>query len=160
MIMWFSHVRLFITPWTVAYQAPPPMEFPRQEYWSGLSFPSPADLIDPVIKPRSPIFQADALLSESPDTSFNLLMWCITLKNWQISKHPCISMINITWSCCMILLVYCWFQFCSILLTIFASLLINDAGLDFLFVVSVWFSHHVDACLIECVQKCLCFALF
>ena len=37
----FSHVRLFVTPWTVAYQAPPSMEFSRQEYWNGLPFPSP-----------------------------------------------------------------------------------------------------------------------
>ena len=50
----FSHVRLFATPWTVAHQAPQSMEFSRQEYWSGLSFPSPGDLSDPGIKPRSP----------------------------------------------------------------------------------------------------------
>ena len=49
-----SHVRLLAIPWTVAYQAPPSMEFSRQEYWSGLLFPSPGDLPDPGIKPRSP----------------------------------------------------------------------------------------------------------
>jgi len=43
-----SHVWLFVTPWTVAYQAPPSTGFSRQEYWSGLSFPSPRDLPDPV----------------------------------------------------------------------------------------------------------------
>ena len=48
-----SRVRLFATPWTVAYKAPPSMEFSRQEYWSGLPFPSPGDLPDPGIKPRS-----------------------------------------------------------------------------------------------------------
>ena len=42
-----SGVRLFVTPWTVAYQAPPSMEFSRQEYWSGLPFPSPGGLPDP-----------------------------------------------------------------------------------------------------------------
>ena len=61
-----SHVRLFVTPWTVAYQAPPSMGFSRQEYWSGLPFPSPGDLPDPGIEPRSPAFQADALTSEPP----------------------------------------------------------------------------------------------
>ena len=61
-----SRVRLFATPWTVAYQAPPSMGFSRQEYWSGLSFPSPGDLPNPVIKPGSPAFQADALISEPP----------------------------------------------------------------------------------------------
>ena len=53
-------VWLFETPWTVAYQAPPSMGFSRQEYWSGLPFPSPGDLPDPGIEPRSPAFQADA----------------------------------------------------------------------------------------------------
>ena len=42
------------TPWTTAYQAPPSMEFSRQESWSGLPFPSPVDLPDPGIEPRSP----------------------------------------------------------------------------------------------------------
>ena len=49
-----SHVRLFVTPWTVAHQAPLSMGFSRQEYWSGLPFPSPGDLPDPGIEPRSP----------------------------------------------------------------------------------------------------------
>ena len=49
-----SSVRLFATPWTVAYQAPPSMGFSRQEFWSGLPFPSPGDLPDPGIEPRSP----------------------------------------------------------------------------------------------------------
>ena len=61
-----SHVRLFATPWTVAYQAPLSMEFSRQEYWSGLPFPSPEDLLDPRVKPGSPTLQADALPSEPP----------------------------------------------------------------------------------------------
>ena len=61
-----SRVWLFATPWTVAYQAPPSMGFSRQEYWRGLPFPSPGDLTDPGIKPRSPALQADTLLSESP----------------------------------------------------------------------------------------------
>ena len=51
---------------TVAYQAPPSMGFSRQEYWSGLPFPSPGDLPDPGIEPRSPALQADALTSEPP----------------------------------------------------------------------------------------------
>ena len=48
-----SRVWLFAIPWTVAYQAPPSMEFSRQEYWSRLPFPFPGDLPDPGIKPRS-----------------------------------------------------------------------------------------------------------
>ena len=54
-----SHVRLFTTPWIVAYDVPPSMEFSRQEYWSGLPFPSPGDLPDPGIEPGSPALQAD-----------------------------------------------------------------------------------------------------
>ena len=49
-----SLVQLFATPWTVAYQAPQSMGFSRQEYWSGLLFPSPGDLPDPRIELRSP----------------------------------------------------------------------------------------------------------
>ena len=69
-----SHVWLFATPWTVAYQAPPSMGFSRQEYWSGLPLPSPGDLPDPRIKPRSPTFQADALTSEPPGKPEILLL--------------------------------------------------------------------------------------
>ena len=46
-------VQLFATPWTVACQAPLSMGFSRQEYWSGLAFPTPGDLLDPGIKPAS-----------------------------------------------------------------------------------------------------------
>ena len=59
-----SRVQLFATPWTVAQQASPSMGFSRQEYWNGLPFPSPGDLPDPGIEPRSPAWQADALTSE------------------------------------------------------------------------------------------------
>ena len=61
-----SHVQLFATPRTVAYQAPPSMGFSRQECWSELPFPSSGALPDPGIKPGSPTLQADALLSEPP----------------------------------------------------------------------------------------------
>ena len=61
-----SHVRLFVTPRTIACQAPPSMEISRQDYWSALPFPSPGDLPDPGIKSRSPALQADSLLSEPP----------------------------------------------------------------------------------------------
>ena len=60
----WSCVRLFATPWTVAYQAPPSMGFSRPECWSGLPFPSPGDLPDPGFEPRSPALQADALPCE------------------------------------------------------------------------------------------------
>ena len=62
----FSRVRLFATPLTVTNQAPPSMGFSRQEYWSGLPFPSPGDLPDTGIEPRSPTLLADALPSEPP----------------------------------------------------------------------------------------------
>ena len=52
------------TPWTVACRAPLSMGFSRQEYWSGLPFPSPGDLPNPGIKPRSPALQADDLPTE------------------------------------------------------------------------------------------------
>ena len=51
-------------PWTIAHQAPLSMGFARQEYWSELPFPSPGDLPDPGIKPRSPALQSNSLPSE------------------------------------------------------------------------------------------------
>ena len=53
-----------VTPWTVAHQAPLYIGFSRQEYWSRLPFPSPGDLPNPGIEPRSPALQADSLLTE------------------------------------------------------------------------------------------------
>ena len=61
-----SRVRLFGTPWTVAYQASLTMGFSKLEYWSGLPFPSPGDLTDPGIEPRSPTLHSDTLPSEPP----------------------------------------------------------------------------------------------
>ena len=57
-----SHDQLNAIPWTVVRQAPLSMRFPRQEYWSGLPFPSPGDLPNLVIKPRSPALQADSTI--------------------------------------------------------------------------------------------------
>ena len=79
-----SCVRLFETPWTVAYQAPPSMGFSRQECWSGLPFPSPGDLPNPGIEPGSPALQADSLPSEPPgktseDTESEVAQSCLTL---------------------------------------------------------------------------------
>ena len=65
-----SRVQLFATPWTVAYQTPLSMGFSRQECWSGLPFPSPGDLPNPGIDPRSPALQADALPSEPPEKPY------------------------------------------------------------------------------------------
>ena len=63
-----SHSVMFnsVTPWIAICQAPLSMGFSRQEYWSGLPFPSPGNLSDPGIEPRFPALQADSLLSESP----------------------------------------------------------------------------------------------
>ena len=61
-----SRVQFFATP---SYQAPPFMEFSRQEYWSGLPFPE--DLPNPGIEPRSTALQVDALLSEPPGKPFD-----------------------------------------------------------------------------------------
>ena len=58
MLSHFSYVWLFVTPWTVSYQAPLSIVFPRQEYWSGLLCPPPGGLSDPGIKPVSVTFPA------------------------------------------------------------------------------------------------------
>ena len=56
MLSRFSCVQLFVTPWTIAHQAPLSMGLSRQENWSGLPFPPPGDLPDPGIKPSSHVF--------------------------------------------------------------------------------------------------------
>ena len=63
-----SRVQLFLTPWTVAHQAPLSMGFSRQEYWKGLPFPSPGDLPDPGIEPAAlmPPASADGLFTSAP----------------------------------------------------------------------------------------------
>ena len=63
----FSRIRLFATPWIVAHQAPLSMGFPRQEYWSGLPFPSPGDLPDQGIEPGA--LKSPALTGEFFPTS-------------------------------------------------------------------------------------------
>ena len=60
------------TPWTVAHQALRSMGFSRQEYWSGVPFPSPGDLSGPGIQPRSSMLQAEALPSEPPGVRLRL----------------------------------------------------------------------------------------
>ena len=81
--MWkvLSRVQLFVTPWAVDCQAPLSMEFSRQEYWSGLPFPSPGDLPNPGIKPRSPTLQADSLPSVPPGKPINAVTYVFT--KWQ-----------------------------------------------------------------------------
>ena len=59
-----SRAQLFATPWTAAHQALLPMRFSRQGFWSGLPFPSRGDLHNPGIEPRSPVLQADSLMTE------------------------------------------------------------------------------------------------
>ena len=67
-----SHVHLFATPWTVAHEGLPSMGIPMQEHWNGSPFPSPRELSDIGIKPRSPEFQANSLPFEpqKPHTNF------------------------------------------------------------------------------------------
>ena len=73
-----SRVQLFVTPWTAAHQAPQSMGFSRQEYWSGLPFPSPGDLPDPGIEPGSPALEADALTSEPPGKPIHIYIYAYT----------------------------------------------------------------------------------
>ena len=68
-----------MTPCTVAHQAPLSMGFSRQEYWSRLWFPSPEDLPEPQIKPRSPALQTDSLSSEQPGKTFSFLTFVYVL---------------------------------------------------------------------------------
>ena len=84
MLSHFSHVWLFVILLTIAYKSPLSVGFSRQEYWSGLLFPSPGDLPDPGIEPGSPALQADCLWSEpqgSPSVNYAILNICKLLKD-------------------------------------------------------------------------------
>ena len=74
-----SVVSDFVTPWTVAHQAPLSMGFTRQEYWSRLPCPPPGDLPNPGIEPRSSALQADSLASEPPGMPKNTGMGSLSL---------------------------------------------------------------------------------
>ena len=87
-----SDVQLFATPWTVAHWAPLSMEFSREEYWSGLPFPSPGDLPNPEIEPRSSTLQAASLPSEPRGKPYKALIhkWVILFNfpkdtSWQLT---------------------------------------------------------------------------
>ena len=67
-----SPVQLFVTPWTVTYQAPLSMGFSGQEYWSVLPFPFPGDLPDPKIEPRFPALQ---------------ILYCLSHQETQVIIH-------------------------------------------------------------------------
>ena len=94
-----SRVRLrdpdFVTPWTVAYQAPPSTGFSRQECWSGLPFASPGDLPDPGIEPRSPSLQADALPSEPPGKLPTIKPTCKTEDSQVLAKKTKFEIIHL-----------------------------------------------------------------
>ena len=93
-----SRVQLFVNLWTVARQAPLPMEFSRQEYWSGLPFPSPGDLPHLGIKPCSSAFQADSLLSELPgkpsSVQFSYSAVSDSATPWTIACQASLSITN------------------------------------------------------------------
>ena len=77
-----------MTPWTVAYQAPLSIGFYKQEYWSGLPFPSPGDLLDPRIKPRSPALKADSLPTELQGKPYKRNVLSKTYGNYNKDQEP------------------------------------------------------------------------
>ena len=82
-----SHSVMFVTPWTVAHQAPLFMGFSRQEYWSGLPCPPPGDLPNPGIKPGSSALQADSLPSEPPwKPLFLVRIMFMAMRRWEGQK--------------------------------------------------------------------------
>ena len=85
-----SRVQLFATPWTVAHQAPLSMEFSRAEYWSGLPFPSPGDLPNPGIKPKSPTLLMDSFTVWAQ--KINIYMYvCVHIYTSFANKHSIIQ---------------------------------------------------------------------
>ena len=79
----FSRVQLYVTPWTVACQAPLAMGFSRQEYWSGLPFPFSGDILDPGIQPVPAAWQTSSLtLSYVESPVLNIVLWTWIYTYW------------------------------------------------------------------------------
>ena len=101
-----SPVRLFATPWPADFQAPLSMGFSRQDYWSGLPFPSPGDLPDSGIEPGSPALQVDALPSKPQGKPkcyfkcrlFPLVCCCDCLRPHELQQHQAYLSITISQS--------------------------------------------------------------
>ena len=97
-LVWF-----FATPWTLTYQTPLSIGFSRQEYWSGLPFPSPGDLPDLGIKPVSPVLQAnslhwvtwEALFFRTEVSNFN---WLLVFVSRDLSKHSHTFISILSWA--------------------------------------------------------------
>ena len=103
-----SCVQLFATPCNVAYQAPPSMGFSsRQEYWSGLPFPSSGDLSNPGIKPGPPTLEADALTSEPPGKPILFLTCLLVYSKCEYGLGYDIRNIRVRF--CLVL-VYCLYH--------------------------------------------------
>ena len=101
MLSRFSHIQLFVTPWTVAYQAPLSIEFSRHKYWSGFPCPPPGDLTNPGIKPVS-------LMSPTLAGRF-----FTTSAFWEAHAYVCVYMYVYTHS----LFCFFWVNIPGILLT-------------------------------------------
>ena len=89
-------------PWTVAYEAPPSMEFSRQEYWSGLPFPSSEDLPYPGIEPRSPALQADSFTIWAMREAHTILYSIILFQTRWLFTFPSIDLHGLLNSCLLL----------------------------------------------------------
>ena len=122
-----SPIWLFATPWSVAHQTPLSMRFSKQEYWSRQPFPSPGDLPDPGIQPRSLALQADSLcLSHHSKLSYmqnylpekkmsikpNFFFLNYSIRIWSLIPLP---FLNPAWTSRSSWFTYCWSLACSIL---------------------------------------------
>jgi len=88
----FSRVWLFVTPWIAAYQAPPPMGFSRQEYWSGVPLPSPVHIWG--YSPAFLMMYSACKLNKQGD---NIQPWCIPFPIWNQSVVPCPLLMVASW---------------------------------------------------------------
>ena len=147
---WFKWCLTLANPWTAACQASLSIGFFRQEYWSRLPFPSPGDLPNAGIKPRSPALQADSLPTDYEGSPWKGVKFSqISVVHWDdhvgflflfVLVISCLTLIfrswttlafqrNPTWSWCIIHLICYWIWFAtSILLKIFTSMFIIDTG--------------------------------
>ena len=122
-----SHVQAFVTPWTIACQASLSMNFPRQEYWSGLPFPAPGDLPEPGVKPMS-------LVSRALAGSF--------FTSWATGDTNICNVVVVQSFSCVWLFVTPWTAACQVPF----SFIVSWSLLKFMSIKSVMLSNHVILC--------------
>ena len=134
-----SRILLFVTSWTVAYQAPQSMGFSRQEYWSGVPFPSPGDLSDPGIKPMGDLGSIRSHMIEPGFNHMPIVGICFTVWANRDAYYVCICIHAYAYYVCI---YYVYAYYVGIYFTVWANRA-NQVSYDWTWVQSYAYCRHM-----------------